>query len=227
MGLRMLSVLVASVSIVTGCTGTTNEPEVISQPVTSAVQESVFIIEGVACGKSSLGTGVLIDQGVLTNAHVVAGTESLTLKNADGLESETFVIAIDFESDLAILDGSNILRNPLPVGEPVAEINGLVIVGSAGLIEAVPVQVTRLITISMADIYGEGQYLRSGMELSASVAPGDSGGPIINASGEVIGIVFSRSTSDEDVSYGISSEEFEKVIAKADPDGVASGECRQ
>ena len=39
------------------------------------VQSSVFVIEGLACGIKSLGTGVLLEEGVLTNAHVVAGVE--------------------------------------------------------------------------------------------------------------------------------------------------------
>ena len=50
------------------------------------VQSSVFVIEGLACGIKSLGTGVLLEEGVLTNAHVVAGVESVNLTDSGGTE---------------------------------------------------------------------------------------------------------------------------------------------
>ena len=78
----------------------------------------------------------------------------------------------------------------------------------------------------IADIYGEGKHTRSGMELSADVEAGDSGGPIINAKGQVVGLIFSRSTTQNEISYGISSTEFLKVSQDYDLSGVSSGECR-
>jgi S1-C subfamily serine protease len=64
------------------------------------------------------------------------------------------------------------------------------------------------------------------MELSVEVKPGDSGGPIINAKGQVIGLIFSRSTTQGETSYGISSTEFIKVTQNYDSAAVSSGNCR-
>jgi S1-C subfamily serine protease len=64
------------------------------------------------------------------------------------------------------------------------------------------------------------------MELSIEVEPGDSGGPIIDAKGQVIGLIFSRSTKQDETSYGISSSEFIKVTQNYDSSAVSSGNCR-
>ena len=87
--------------------------------------------------------------------------------------------------------------------------------------------ILRLLKIVIADIYGEGKHTRSGMELSAEVISGDSGGPIINIKGQIIGLIFSRSTIQDGVSYGISSAEFTKVTESYDLSGVSSGKCRE
>ena len=92
-------------------------------------------------------------------------------------------------------------------------------VGGQGFVETIPVTLLRLLNIVIADIYGEGKHTRSGLELSADVAAGDSGGPIINAKGQVIGLVFSRSTQQSEISYGISSTEFPAVTQGYDLSG--------
>jgi len=190
------------------------------------VKRSVFVIEGLVCGKNSLGTGVLVQQGVLTNAHVVAGSETLKLIDSDGREFSSFVLAIDFQTDLALLDSSRITQEPLQINKPRLDMDVVLMVGSGTEIQAIHSEIKRLIDISIADIYGDGSYIRSGMELSADVAPGDSGGPIVNTDEEVIGLVFSRSTNNEGISYGISSEEFEKVTSQPSETAVETGDCR-
>ena len=190
------------------------------------VKRSVFVIEGLVCGKNSLGTGVLVQQGVLTNAHVVAGSETLKVIDSDGREFSSFVLAIDFQTDLALLDSSGITQEPLQTSKPRLDMDVVLIVGSGTEIQAIHSEIKRLIDISIADIYGDGAYVRSGMELSADVAPGDSGGPIVNTDEEVIGLVFSRSTNNEGISYGISSEEFEKVTSQPSEIAVETGDCR-
>ena len=74
------------------------EEKSVSDKVVSETKESVFIVEGLACGKSSVGTGVLISNGILTNAHVIAGTEKLEVIDVNGARSETYPISVDFET---------------------------------------------------------------------------------------------------------------------------------
>ena len=81
-------------------------------------QNSVFIVEGLACGKSSVGTGVLIEEGILTNAHVIAGTEKLEVIDFNGNRSTTYPINTDFETDLALLKDPNLAISPLQIAAP-------------------------------------------------------------------------------------------------------------
>tara|TARA_Y100001936_G_scaffold47790_1_gene46469 strand:- start:100 stop:732 length:633 start_codon:yes stop_codon:yes gene_type:complete len=203
-----------------------NQEKPVPQQVLKEAQNSVFIVEGLACGKSSVGLGVLIEEGILTNAHVIAGTEKLEVIDFNGGKSTTYPINADFKTDLALLKGPDLAVTPLQVAEPKENQRASILVGSQGLVETIPVTLLRLLNIVIADIYGEGKHKRSGLELSADVESGDSGGPIINAKGQVIGLVFSRSTIQSEISYGISSTEFLAVTQGYDLSGVSTGKCR-
>ena len=63
------------------------------------------------------------------------------------------------------------------------------------------------------------------MRLVADVSGGDSGGAIINESGEIVGLVFSRSSRQKNISYAISSREFSLVTQNPSLTGIESGEC--
>ena len=197
-----------------------NQVKPVPRQVLKEAQNSVFVVEGLACGKSSVGLGVLIEEGILTNAHVIAGTEKLEVIDFNGGRSTTYPINADFKTDLALLKGPDLAVTPLQVAEPKENQRGSILVGSQGLVETIPVTLLRLLNIVIADIYGEG------LELSADVESGDSGGPIINAKGQVIGLVFSRSTIQSEISYGISSTEFLAVTQGYDLSGVSTGKCR-
>ena len=203
-----------------------NQEKPVPRQVLKEAQNSVFIVEGLACGKSSVDLGVLIEEGILTNAHVIAGTEKLEVIDFNGGRSTTYPINADFKTDLSLLKGPDLAVTPLQVAEPKENQRGSILVGSQGLVETIPVTLLRLLNIVIADIYGEGKHTRSGLELSADVESGDSGGPIINAKGQVIGLVFSRSTIQSEISYGISSTEFLAVTQGYDLSGVSTGKCR-
>ncbi|MBT95729.1 MAG: hypothetical protein CL431_07165 [Acidimicrobiaceae bacterium] len=198
----------------------------VSDQVIHEAKQSVFSVEGIACGKSSIGTGVLIDEGVLTNAHIIAGSEKLELIDSDGNRNETYPIMIDFKTDLALLNNPELPQLPLEISEPQENQMVSVLLWGQRTVKDIPVKLSRLVNIVIPDIYGEGKHTRSGMELSIEVEPGDSGGPIIDAKGQVIGLIFSRSTKQDETSYGISSSEFIKVTQNYDSSAVSSGNCR-
>ena len=225
--LRIFSMIIITLLLFSSCSrGSLKNQDIVLDGGMDQVKRSVFVIEGLVCGKNSLGTGVLVQQGILTNAHVVAGSETLKLIDSDGREFSSFVIAIDFQTDLALLDSSKITQEPLQTSKPRLDMDVVLMVGSENEIQVIHSEIKRLIDISIADIYGDGAYVRSGMELSADVAPGDSGGPIVNTDGEVVGLVFSRSKNNEGISYGISSEEFTKVTSQATKTAIETGDCR-
>jgi S1-C subfamily serine protease len=77
------------------------------------------------------------------------------------------------------------------------------------------------------NIYGGGLVTRQVYELSATVLPGNSGGPLVEAGGKVLGVVFSRSTVDANVGYALTASAVEPSIieGEARTAAVSTGAC--
>ena len=142
-----------------------------------------------------VGTGVVIlDTGViLTNLHVVEGAQRLGVVFADGSESEAVVLSVQPENDLAVIRARTIpddlvaatLRSTrdLAPGDAVAAVGfpfGIGPSASAGVVSGL-----RRNYVSPA---GE-RILSNLIQFDAAVNPGNSGGPLVTADGEVVGIV--------------------------------------
>ncbi len=143
----------------------------------------------------SVGTGVVIvDKGViLTNLHVVAGASKITVVFADGLESEATVIGVKPENDLAVLQARTIpddlvaaaMRSSadLAVGDLVVAVGFPFGIGpstSSGVVSGLRREYQS----------PEGkQTIGNLIQFDAAANPGNSGGPLVTAEGEVVGIV--------------------------------------
>ena len=79
------------------------------------------------------------------------------------------------------------------------------------------------------DIYNTGLVVRDVYQVDATVQPGNSGGPLVGADGSVIGVVFSRSTTDPGVGYALASPGvLDRVKAVGPRSGATStGACTQ
>ena len=141
------------------------------------------------------GTGVVIvDNGIiLTNLHVVQGAKRIQLTFSDGLESEAAVIGTQPENDLAVLKAAKIpddlfaatLRSTseLKPGDPVVAVGfpfGIGPSASAGVVSGLKRE--------YRSMSGE-RILSNLIQFDAAVNPGNSGGPLVTADGEVVGIV--------------------------------------
>ena len=169
---------------------------------------STVKILGAACGDEQEGSGFVVGHGlVATNAHVVAG-ESATQIVVAGSSYRATVVLFDPQFDLAVLRtdaplGPALTLDPNEVsrGTQAAILgypeDGPLSVGGAGI----SAQVTAL----GRDIYNQGAVTRTVYALEANVRPGNSGGPVISAGGEVVGVVFSRSTVYPNMGYALTS----------------------
>jgi S1-C subfamily serine protease len=172
-----------------------------------AIQSTVKIL-GAACGDEQEGSGFVVGRGlVVTNAHVVAG-ESATQVVVGGSSYPATVVLFDPEFDLAVLRtgaplGPALRIDPdqVPRGTQAAILgypeDGPLTVGSAG--------VSAEITAGGRDIYNKGAVTRGVYALEADVRPGNSGGPVVIAGGQVVGVVFSRSTVYANMGYALTS----------------------
>lgn len=181
--------------------------------VTSAVQESVVAIQVESQGGGAEGSGVVLDSEgrVLTNNHVVAGAETVQVTLSDGRVYEADIVGTDPTTDLAVVqlnDPPSDLKpakfadsSDVVVGEPVMALGnplGLANTATTGIVSALD----RPVTASAED--GSDQVVTNAIQIDAAVNPGNSGGPLFNASGEVIGITSSIATLSSGMSSGSS-----------------------
>jgi putative serine protease PepD len=171
--------------------------------VTSAVQESVVAIQVESQGGGAEGSGVVLDSEgrILTNNHVVADASTVQVTLSDGRVFEADIVGTDPATDLAVVQLSDPPSDLKPakfgdssgvvVGEPVMALGnplGLANTATTGIVSALD----RPVTASAED--GSDQVVTNAIQIDAAVNPGNSGGPLFNASGEVIGITSSIAT---------------------------------
>jgi S1-C subfamily serine protease len=169
---------------------------------------STVKVVGVACGYRQEGSGFVVAPGlVATNAHVVAG-EPATEILAGGVASGATVVAYDPEFDLALLHTGAHLGPPLAL-DPADVARGAegAVLGypEDGPLTVGPAGVTADLQAEGRDIYNDNLVTRDVYEIEADVRPGNSGGPLVSGNGQVIGMVFSRSTTQDGVGYALAS----------------------
>lgn len=201
------------------------------QAAARAAEPSMVKVEGYACGDIQEGSGFVVEPHlVVTNAHVVAGMSQPIVEGQDGQQDKAVTVYFDPHFDLALL------RVPA-LDEPTLSLDpGLVGRGTGGAVlgypennplTVVPAGVTASFLADGPDIYGQGSTKRQLYELQAVVQPGNSGGPLVSPSGTVLGVVFSRSTTDADVGYALASPGVLSRVQQAEGDtaAVATGAC--
>ena len=161
-------------------------PQIIAK-----ARPSVVAISTVSGWSTGTGSGVIMteDGTILTNAHVVSGAQSITVRVMDGTEYEATLLGMDEKTDLAVIkidatgltpaefgDSSSIVQGEIAVaiGNPL----GLAFEGSVtqGIISAVS-----------REIEVDGRTMTY-IQTDAAINPGNSGGALVNGSGQVIGI---------------------------------------
>jgi S1-C subfamily serine protease len=188
--------------------------------------------EAEACGRSQEGSGFVLAPGrVLTNAHVVAGMSSPQVQvGGTGDDLDATVVVFDAARDLAVLDVPELQARPLPLAtEEGVRGDEVVVAGFPlnGPYLLTPGRVRDVITAVGEDIYGEAEVTREVYSLFAEVRPGNSGGPVLDAQGAVVGVVFARSLDDASTGYAVTLDEAAPVIEAAVGASapVATGDC--
>ena len=187
--------------------------------VVAQARPSVVKIRGVAtsCQKVLEGTGfVIAPNKVMSNAHVVAGSDSVTVE-ADGKKYDATVVSYDPNADISILDVPNLPQQPLVFAdEPAKSGTDAVVLGypGGGDFVATPARVREIIELSGPDIYKTTTVNREVYTIRGLVRQGNSGGPMINRAGKVIGVVFGAAVDDNDTGFVMTTNEVSRQLAK-------------
>jgi S1-C subfamily serine protease len=186
--------------------------------ITNRVRASTVKIEGTGCGGVLDGSGFVAGKDlVVTNAHVVAGVRSPSVIDTTGRHSAV-VVGFNPKFDIAVLRVSGLAGEPLAFTKADAEreATGAVLgYPGGGPFTSGGAAVRTSLPAVGRDIYGQGLVTRTVYELQARVRPGNSGGPFVLASGEVAGVVFARSVSDDNIGYALAASEVTPLLTEA------------
>jgi len=200
--------------------------------VVRELQPSVLKIRGVAssCSRSLEGSGfVVAPQRVMTNAHVVAGTDQVAVETAQGREDAT-VVHYDPGTDLAVLAVPGLEAPALDLRERSAvEGDDAIALGYPldGPYTASSLRIRQRINLRGPDIYDANTVLRDVFTVRGQVRSGNSGGPMIDRDGDVVGVVFGASVEDPDTGFILTADEVRDEYEQAPAYGseVSTGQC--
>jgi uncharacterized membrane protein required for colicin V production len=208
------------------------DPVLLNSPVVRQARVSVLKIRGRArsCSRALEGTGfVVAPQRVITNAHVVAGTDQVQVEATNGiLDAE--VVSYDPQTDVAILKVPGLRAPALPLAsEPAASgTNGLVLgYPLDGPYTASAARIRDRIHLRGPDIYNSSTVVRNVYTVRAVVRSGNSGGPLLDGSGQVLGLVFGAAVDNDETGFALTDDEIAGDVAAAPSENieVSTGAC--
>jgi S1-C subfamily serine protease len=208
------------------------DPALAKSPIVTAVKPSIFKVTGDApsCQKSIEGSSfVYSPQHVMTNAHVVAGVPNPTVTvNGERLAATTVVF--DPKRDVAVLYVPGLRANPLRFAPKAASAgDSAIVIGypENGPFTPVAARVRDRINARGVDIYSQSTVTREIYGLRAQVLPGNSGGPLISTTGQVLGVVFAAATDDNQTGYALTADEVtpDAVNGYSAKTRVSTGGC--
>jgi hypothetical protein len=151
---------------------------------------SVFPVDADELIGSATGFAVNTSGHVLTNAHVVSECSNVTVK-IGGLELPVQIVSIDAHNDLALLKISGVLSTVLSLREGTRVQLGESVIAFGYPLQGVISTSLNMTIGNISALAGIDDDTRS-LQFTAPIQPGNSGGPLVDASGNVVGIVTSK-----------------------------------
>jgi S1-C subfamily serine protease len=201
----------------------------ITRAVDDRVRSSTVKVTGRACDEIQEGSGWVAAPGiVVTNAHVVAGERATTVQTRGGRTLPARVIAFDPVRDVAVLGVPDLGAPALPLREgEVGSVGAVYGHPRGGALSASPARVGDEIVAVGTDIYRTGSSRRQVYVLATRLAPGDSGGALVNRAGNVIGMAFAIDPGRNATAYALTDTEIRPLLGRVtlDSRAVDTGRC--
>ena len=174
--------------------------------------------------ETGIGSGIIFDASgwILTNRHVVAGSDAVTVKLKDGRDFQGATYGIDTLTDLAIvkIEGADLPVAPLgdstkleigqlaiAIGSPLGDFENSV---TTGVVSATG----RAITVN-DEATGQPRRLRNLIQTDAAINPGNSGGALVDSLGQVIGVNTAVAGSAQGIGFAIPIEIAKPLLKQA------------
>lgn len=208
------------------------EPEQTSD--SNAVEtagQSVVQVYGTAdqCAQNQTGSGFVAASGlVVTNAHVVAGVDQPVLQTRDGRVYQAHAVQYDDASDLAVLYAPDLPEAPLSLSNSVERGQQVSFAGYplGGPYTVRPATIQGEAFAPVQNVTTGDTLSRSIIQIAGRVEQGNSGGPLLDANGHVVGVIFAKAVEGE-AGYAIPMEQVSNILeaAAGSTAPISTGEC--
>lgn len=203
-----------------------------STPAASSASAAVVRLTGTAaqCNQVQSGSGVAVaPDRVLTNAHVVLGVDAPTVTDrARGVHAAR-IVHLDTAHDLAVLAVDDADLPVMPVGAELTGGASASVLGypDGGPFASTPATVQAVGEVPLGDVLTGAASMVDVYTLAADIRHGYSGGPVVDAAGNLAGLVFARAPGSDAVGYALTADTIAPVVAAAPgmTATVPSGDC--
>jgi serine protease Do len=201
--------------------GTAAANEAVATRVAAGATASVVTIETAVAGVADpFGAGGITGSGsgfvvsanglILTNNHVINGATSIQVTFEDGRQLTGTVVAVDAPHDLALVKVAATGLKPLALGDSSALVVGQVAIAIGSPLGTFSDTITQGIVSGLGRTIDVGQagsrrstHLSGLIQTDAAINPGNSGGPLLDAAGNVIGIVTATASNSQGVGFAV------------------------
>jgi len=191
----------------------------VTARATDSAKLSTVKIEGVAGNQGREGSGfVYASEHVMTNAHVVAGIDDPSVRiGGVGRSYEARVVLFDPDKDVAVLYVPGLSAPILKFDDTAERGDSAVVAGypQDGDLNLQAATVAGRVRATGQNIYSDATVTREIYSIRSTVRPGNSGGPLLTTGGQVYGVVFARSTSDNETGYVLTAAEVSSDARRA------------
>jgi S1-C subfamily serine protease len=205
-------------------------PAIVRDPDVREAGAGTVKVQGTACGLGVEGSGWVAAPGlVVTNAHVVAGqNDTHVYVRGEDPALAARAVAFDEHNDVAVLRVEGLSAPALDLAAEVAPGTSGAILGFPlnGPFDVRPARVGDSRTVTSQDAYGRGPVRREITSVRGLVRSGNSGGPVVDAAGDVATTIFAASTTQRRVGYGVPNHIVRESLQRARSGGrVSTGPC--
>ena len=203
------------------------DSKIAHDPDVRAVEPSVVRVLGTACGLGVEGSGWIVQPGlVVTNAHVVAGETDTTVTPPGSSALNATPVHYDPTNDLALLRVSGLDARPLSFLRDVRSGTAGAVLGypENGPFTISPARVGTTGPVITQDSYGNGPVTRELTAVRGEVHSGNSGGPVVDAAGQVMGTIFASTTEGKPGGYAVPNGIVMRALTDSSGE-VSTGPC--
>jgi S1-C subfamily serine protease len=206
------------------------DKRMLQDPDVQAASQSVLKIRGTNdCGRGIEGSGFLYAPNrLMTNAHVVAGVDDPEVEIGGDVQTAA-VVYYNPDLDVAVLSVDSGDLPTLSFDTDAQPNDPIAVLGypQDGPYDVEAGRIRSEQKLRSPNIYGDGTVIREVFSLRGLVRPGNSGGPIVSAQGDVVGVVFAASVTDTDTGYALTAAQVSDSAGygSSSSEEVSTGDC--